>query len=76
MLFALASMSFVGQALAFDDSDQDGLPDVWEIEFFGDLSQGLGDDFDGDGLINLVEYESQTDPTVPNGSPRPPDNKQ
>jgi hypothetical protein len=47
------------------DSDNDGLPDPWELQYFGDLSQGPNDDPDGDGLTNLEEFELGTDPTNP-----------
>ena len=39
-----------------NDTDRDGMPDWWEILYFGDLSQGPYDDFDGDGLLNIEEY--------------------
>ena len=39
-----------------NDKDKDGLPDDWEIFYFGDLEQGANDDPDGDGLTNLQEY--------------------
>ena len=51
------------------DSDGDGLPDFWEIDFFGNLDQGAGDDPDGDGFTNLQEYESGTDPTQSDATP-------
>src|ERR1041384_5674124 len=44
------------------DSDADGLPDWWEWMHFGNLNQTAGDDFDGDGLINLAEYQDGIDP--------------
>jgi YVTN family beta-propeller protein len=53
---------FFGPAAPFD-SDEDGLPDVWETAYFGDLDQGPDGDYDGDGLTNLEEYETGTDPT-------------
>ncbi|MCJ2669092.1 MAG: FG-GAP-like repeat-containing protein [Candidatus Thermoplasmatota archaeon] len=49
-------------AVAQDDTDHDGLPDDWEGENFGDLSQGADDDPDSDGLSNLQEYSIETDP--------------
>jgi hypothetical protein len=46
------------------DIDGDGLPDLWERNYFGNLNQGANDDFDGDGFTNLQEYLNGTDPTV------------
>ena len=48
-----------------EDSDNDGLPDYWERQYFGDLSQGPNDDPDDDKLNNLYEYWSHTNPTIP-----------
>ncbi|HSP43728.1 MAG TPA: PA14 domain-containing protein, partial [Luteolibacter sp.] len=48
----------------FVDADGDGLPDEWEIKYFGDLSQGPDDDPDGDTLGNLFEYEIGTNPAL------------
>lgn len=47
------------------DTDNDGLPDEWEIDHFGDLSQNPGNDADGDGLTNIQEYNLETDPSDP-----------
>jgi hypothetical protein len=52
-----------------DDTDADGLPDAWEIQHFGDLSQGPRDDFDGDGATNREELSAGTDPTDPTDFP-------
>ena len=46
------------------DSDNDGLPDEWEMQFFGNLEQGPTGDPDGDGLQNLYEYLAGTNPTI------------
>ncbi|MBI2439908.1 MAG: hypothetical protein HYV35_00885 [Lentisphaerae bacterium] len=38
------------------DTDNDELPDAWEMAFFGDLDQTADMDYDGDGETNLEEY--------------------
>ena len=48
------------------DIDKDGLPDTWEREHFGNLSESRIDDYDGDGYSNLDEYNRGSDPTDPN----------
>jgi len=40
----------------FASSDGDSLPDFWETQFFGNLTQGDGGDSDNDGLGNLAEF--------------------
>ena len=45
------------------DTDSDGLPDTWEMDNFGNLSQGASGDYDNDGLTNLQEYQVGTNPT-------------
>jgi hypothetical protein len=45
------------------DTDGDGLPDNWEIQYFGNLSQGANNDPDGDGVTNLQEYQQGRNPT-------------
>jgi hypothetical protein len=55
------------------DSDNDGLPDAWELQYFGNLSQGANGDTDGDGVTNIQEFRQGRDPTKgaiadPNGS--------
>lgn len=51
------------------DSDGDGIPDVWMLQYFGhptgqaaDKSRA-SDDADGDGVSNLSEYLAGTNPT-------------
>jgi hypothetical protein len=46
------------------DHDSDGLPDVWELQHFGNLNQRGEDDFDQDGFSNLEEYLSGDDPNT------------
>jgi len=54
------SMTYSCQNLT--DTDGDGLSDSWELLHFGSLSEGAGDDPDGDGLTNQQEYDGGTDP--------------
>jgi len=42
------------------DSDGDGLPDAWELRFFGSLSGNPNEDPDHDGLTNLQEFQAGT----------------
>lgn len=51
-----------GQGVS-NDSDEDGLPDAWELQFFGSLAYGSGSDTDGDGLTAYQEYIAGTAPT-------------
>ncbi len=46
------------------DADADGLPDWWEMFYFGHLDYGPEDDPDGDGVDNLTEFLQGRDPTV------------
>jgi thrombospondin type 3 repeat protein len=48
------------------DTDEDGLPDSWEVSNFGNLNQTGTWDYDGDGLTNLQEYQLGTNPTSAN----------
>ena len=50
------------------DADNDGLPDVWELYYFGNLTDTPADDPDGDSQPNAYEFLHGTDPTVPNVS--------
>ena len=53
---------------AFRDVDDDGLPDSWEEAYFGSTNCencGALDDFDGDGVSNLQEYQEGADPANP-----------
>ena len=47
------------------DNDSDGLPDSWELIYFGDLDEDASGDYDSDGLNNGNEYAQGTDPTDP-----------
>jgi hypothetical protein len=46
------------------DSDGDGIPDDWEIFNFGNLTQAAAGDPDGDGVSNLDEYATDSNPNV------------
>jgi hypothetical protein len=46
----------VTYTIGLADSDEDGLPDVWELLYFGNLLQGPNGDPDGDGINNLQEF--------------------
>lgn len=50
-----------------DDLDSDGLPDWWEHQHFSGLEQGPENNYDGDALTNLEEYQQQKDPVDPEG---------
>ena len=49
------------------DSDNDTLPDPWELKYFSNLSLGPTDDPDGDGVNNGDELSAGTNPTKPPG---------
>lgn len=60
--FSGATTSAVAQLLL--DSDGDGLPDSWEIAYFGSITnQNALMDKDGDGTSNLQEFLDGTNPT-------------
>ena len=48
------------------DSNEDGIPDWWE-EKYGVTAGGLQplEDFDGDGYVNIVEYNAGMNPLAP-----------
>jgi len=49
-------------AMLFIDANGNGIPDAWELAYFGHLVSGTGD-FDGDGVSDLQEYLDGTNPT-------------
>jgi len=51
------------------DTDEDGIPDWWEMQHFGSATGADAEaDDDGDGLTNLQEYEHGTNPNNPDTS--------
>ena len=52
--------------LTTQDSDADGLPDWWELRYFGNLTQGPSDNPDGDANDNAAEYAKGTSPVLAN----------
>jgi len=52
-----------GRNAGTDDNDTDGILDYWEYQYFGNLNQNSGNDFDFDGVSNLNEYLEGTNPT-------------
>ena len=69
--FAIANVGQVKKLFGFDlpvvdplyDGDHNGLPDLWEQQYFGHTGVDPNADFDGDGISNLQEYRNHTDPT-------------
>jgi len=55
----------------YGDTDSDGLPDSWEMQYFGTLAYNGADDPDGDGINNTQEYQSGTNPTTATPLPEP-----
>jgi hypothetical protein len=56
------TLNLDGRNAASDDTDNDGLPDSWEMLFFGNLLQDGAGDFDGDGVSNAQEFAEGTNP--------------
>src|ERR1041385_2590895 len=53
---------FTVQTSITPDSDNDGMPDWWELQYFGNLSHNGLLDSDGDGFSDLAEYSADTNP--------------
>jgi alpha-tubulin suppressor-like RCC1 family protein len=47
------------------DSDNDGIPDAWEVSKLGSVAASPTDDADKDGLTNIAEYFLNSDPAAP-----------
>lgn len=53
------------------DSDGDGIPDAWELYYFGDLTTAdATSDYSGNGFLDLHAFLANTDPTDPNSALR------
>jgi len=50
-------------AWLFIDSNGSGMPDSWQMKYFGNLNQTALGDYDGDGVSNLQEFLDGTNPT-------------
>ena len=54
-----------------EDSDNDGLHDVWERLYFSSVfNSGPNDDPDNDGLSNFTEFATGSNPLIPNAAPQ------
>ena len=56
-----------------NDTDADGLPDVWENTYFSSLAYGPADDPDHDGFTNLQEFQAGTNPNNAASNPNDTD---
>ena len=59
------SLSKITPILNPEDTDSDGMLDSWEETYFGNLNAQPGEDPDGDGFSNIIEYRSDTVPISP-----------
>jgi hypothetical protein len=59
------------RARSWIDSDESGLPDWWQLKFFGHLGVDPYGDADQDGWNNLEEFNNGTNPTQPDSGPAP-----
>jgi hypothetical protein len=59
------SFGSVASVLAnlYMDSRGCGMPDSWQMQYFGNLNQPADEDYDGDGVANLQEFLDGTNPT-------------
>ena len=65
VIFAISNVFPLDTGGAFTDTDGDGLPDWWERLYTGSgTAMRPGDDPDGDGLSNFLEFAFGTSPSV------------
>ncbi|MBX7206875.1 MAG: hypothetical protein K1X78_01075 [Verrucomicrobiaceae bacterium] len=65
--FAAVNIGQAKRVFSFEvmtDTDGDGMDDLWETQFFGNLSRTGLLDADGDGLSDLQEYQRGLNPAV------------
>ena len=63
------ALTMNGKNAATEDEDNDGLPDAWEIQYFGNIYAYNGtSDPDGDGVTNAVEFADGTNPNDVNSA--------
>jgi len=68
VLEARAKENYFGYPPAADDLDGDGMPDRWEIQYFGSINAvngGANEDYEGDKMANRAEYLAGTIPDDP-----------
>ena len=59
----LAAAGLAHDIVTFLDTDLDSLPDSWEYAYFGTLAAASAiSDYDGDGVTDLAEYQTGTNP--------------
>ena len=57
-------------AALWADANGNGIPDWWELSYFGNLNQTASGDPDNDGVANFSEYLEGTVPPIPRRSIR------
>ena len=61
--FSLVNLMPIEVAMPAVDSDGDGIPDEWERQHFGSLGVShASSDWDGDGMLDVMEYVAGSDP--------------
>jgi hypothetical protein len=68
LTFTTGAYSLAVRSLNGTDSDADGLPDVWELQHFGTLTNAAAGDVDEDGFSNGQELLAFTAPTNKNSA--------
>ncbi len=52
-------------SVPYPDTNHNGIPDTWELEYFGNLHQPADGDWNSDGVSNLHHYIAGTSPIDP-----------